>query len=423
MSEVVEEHPSLIPVINRFGIRLGLGDKSVKAICEEYRLDTDFLLTVINTFLNEEYFPEKKLQTFHTSQIIDYLTKTNQYYQRYQIPNIERHLGSFISMSTPGNNTLNLIGKFFSSFKEELTSRIEKDDRVWFPYCLSLSEKLKDYPSSGQVEALHLGTEQRLEDPIEALLADLKSIMVKHLSGDYNENLCYAVIFAISSLEKDIKQHNRIRYRILTPMVSAMESCVFNKQPDASQQANSNHIIRHATKHRLQSMLTDYFPPVEISHYPTFEAFSTSGNDTFDYYFTNAALFVLYADFFLPRRSKTMVLIDETEGEGGLSATSHITIKASQEVIIEQLEQLFTGENNSISSDNNKELSTRETDVLQLIVKGSTNKEIADKLNISLNTVLSHRKNITTKLGIKTVSGLTFYAIMNGIISGDDIEL
>ena len=132
-------------------------------------------------------------------------------------------IGSFISMSTPGNNILNLIGKFFSSFKEELTSRIEKDDRIWFPYCLSLSEKLKEYQSSGQIEALHLGTEQRLEDPIEALLADLKSIMVKHLSGDYNENLCYAVIFAISSLEKDIKQHNRIRYRILTPMVSAME--------------------------------------------------------------------------------------------------------------------------------------------------------------------------------------------------------
>ena len=57
LSEVVEEHPSLIPVINRFGIRLGLGDKSVKTLCEEHSLDTDFLLTVINTFLNEEYFP------------------------------------------------------------------------------------------------------------------------------------------------------------------------------------------------------------------------------------------------------------------------------------------------------------------------------------------------------------------------------
>lgn len=223
LSEVVEEHPSLIPVINRFGIRLGLGDKSVATICGEYQLDADFLLSVINTFLYEEYFPEKKLQTFHTSQIIDYLTKTNQYYQRYQLPNIERHLTSFISMSATGNNTLNLIGKFFSSFKEELTSRIEKDEQLWFPYCKSLSEKLANSQSSETRDELFISPERRTEDTIEALLADLKSIMIKHLSGDYNENLCYAVIFAISSLEKDIKQHNRIRYRILMPMVSAME--------------------------------------------------------------------------------------------------------------------------------------------------------------------------------------------------------
>ncbi|MCX4381927.1 MAG: helix-turn-helix transcriptional regulator [Parabacteroides distasonis] len=182
LSEVVEEHPSLIPVINRFGIRLGLGDKSVKTLCEEHSLDTDFLLTVINTFLNEEYFPEKKLQTFHTSQIIDYLTKTNQYYLRYQLPNIERHLGSFISMSTPGNPTLGLIGRFFSSFKEELITRIEKDDKIWFPYCMSLSKKLGKEPA-GTIDGLQITSEQRT----------------------------------------DIKQHNRIRYRILTPMVSAME--------------------------------------------------------------------------------------------------------------------------------------------------------------------------------------------------------
>lgn len=173
LSEVVEEHPSLIPVINRFGIRLGLGDKSVKTLCEEHSLDMDFLLTVINTFLNEEYFPEKKLQTFHTSQIIDYLTKTNQYYLRYQLPNIERHLGSFISMSTPGNPTLGLIGRFFSSFKEELIARIEKDDKIWFPYCMSLSKKLGKEPA-GTIDGLQITSEQRTEDTIEALLADLK---------------------------------------------------------------------------------------------------------------------------------------------------------------------------------------------------------------------------------------------------------
>ena len=54
------------------------------------------------------------------------------------------------------------------------------------------------------------------------------------------------------------------------------------------------------------------------------------------------------------------------------------------------------------------------------MAQGITNKEIADRLNISLNTVLTHRKNITAKLGIKTVSGLTFYAIMHGYLSGED---
>ena len=67
------------------------------------------------------------------------------------------------------------------------------------------------------------------------------------------------------------------------------------------------------------------------------------------------------------------------------------------------------------------ELSIREIEVLILITKGLINKEIADKLHISLTTVISHRKNITEKLGIKSVSGLTVYAVMNGYIEADRI--
>lgn len=174
----------------------------------------------------------------------------------------------------------------------------------------------------------------------------------------------------------------------------------------------------------LQNILTDYFPPAEVHCFPTFDAFVPVSNDTFDFYFTNTDIMVLNTDFFLPRKSKTMVLINGPEGSGGLSVTNHITLYAPQEIIFEQIHQMLENDNgNNPTGENNKELSSRETDVLQLIVKGITNKEIADKLNISLNTVLTHRKNITAKLGIKTVSGLTFYAIMNGIISGDDIEL
>ena len=53
--------------------------------------------------------------------------------------------------------------------------------------------------------------------------------------------------------------------------------------------------------------------------------------------------------------------------------------------------------------------------------EGLSHKEIADKLNISLTSVITHRKNITEKLGIKSVSGLTIYAVMNGYIEADRI--
>ncbi len=65
------------------------------------------------------------------------------------------------------------------------------------------------------------------------------------------------------------------------------------------------------------------------------------------------------------------------------------------------------------------QLTRRETDVLVQLVKGLSNKEIADVLNISIHTVISHRKNIIEKTGIKSLPGLTIYAISNNIIPLD----
>jgi DNA-binding CsgD family transcriptional regulator len=61
-------------------------------------------------------------------------------------------------------------------------------------------------------------------------------------------------------------------------------------------------------------------------------------------------------------------------------------------------------------------LSDREIEVLKRVAQGLSNKEIAESLYISANTVITHRKNITDKLGIKTIAGLTVYAIMNQIV-------
>lgn len=69
------------------------------------------------------------------------------------------------------------------------------------------------------------------------------------------------------------------------------------------------------------------------------------------------------------------------------------------------------------------ELSERERDVLVLVANGLANKEIADKLNISIHTVVSHRKNIAHKTGIKSVAGLTVYAMLNNLLDPTDVTL
>ena len=68
------------------------------------------------------------------------------------------------------------------------------------------------------------------------------------------------------------------------------------------------------------------------------------------------------------------------------------------------------------------ELSDREKEILVSVAQGLLNKEIADKHNISINTVITHRKNITRKTGIRTVPGLTVYAILNDLIDINSIE-
>ena len=73
-------------------------------------------------------------------------------------------------------------------------------------------------------------------------------------------------------------------------------------------------------------------------------------------------------------------------------------------------------------SNSEEELSAREKEILVGVARGMLNKEIADKYNLSIHTVISHRKNITRKTGIKTVAGLTVYALLGGLIDIDSIE-
>ncbi|MBA7571418.1 hypothetical protein ES708_13181 [subsurface metagenome] len=100
-----------------------------------------------------------------------------------------------------------------------------------------------------------------------------------------------------------------------------------------------------------------------------------------------------------------------------------INLNDTDEGISGKLNKIYnTVESVNYSRGGDSILSEREMDVLKYVALGFTNKEIGDRLYISTHTVITHRKNITAKLGIKTIAGLTIYAVLNGIISSDKIK-
>lgn len=172
----------------------------------------------------------------------------------------------------------------------------------------------------------------------------------------------------------------------------------------------------------LRELLQEIAPNCTIRTFPDFSTFADDTPDMYTWYFVSSQTYVLYNAFFLPRKEKTVILM---HGIGGtaIPSNNHILNFFLPEAKLKTELLNFLSEQTPLPTpeEGSRELSVREIEVLTLIAKGYINKEIADKLNISLTTVITHRKNITEKLGIKSVSGLTMYAVMNGYVEADRI--
>ncbi len=215
LCEVIVDEPSVVPVINRFDIVLGVGDRTIKSICKEKGIDTSFFITILNAFIHESFFLENLTGAFNAGDVVDYLRKTNNSYLRNQLPNIERHFAALISRSD-SNNNLPLLFNFYREVKTEIERRIDSDNQ-WFDAIISAEQSNSEVSVAGNAI-------QAESNSIEDKLSDLINMFVIHLRGDYDRNLCHAVLFAVISLEKDICQNNRIRNRVLRPLVDALNS-------------------------------------------------------------------------------------------------------------------------------------------------------------------------------------------------------
>ena len=184
----------------------------------------------------------------------------------------------------------------------------------------------------------------------------------------------------------------------------------------------------------LRSLLSDITPGVDVVCYHTIKEY-TAAAPIVAHLFVSAKVLFENMELFRPLLRRTMVITEGDNTPFAQSGIRTIDATASESAIVRQILHIHqaghpTGRHphdvhkDGVERKNSDEvslLSQREKEVLALLVKGYINKEIADKLNISLTTAIFHRNNISEKLKTRSLGRLTIYAVLNNIVSLSDI--
>ena len=175
-------------------------------------------------------------------------------------------------------------------------------------------------------------------------------------------------------------------------------------------------------------MLQNVMPIMTVDTYGSFAELTANDPEQYYHYFVAMNVVLENKAFFSEHRRKTIVLTLSLDSNSQLSEFHSLCINVPEQELIRSLltlEQHAHGHGQNLPPMpkvlQQKVLTDREIEVMSLIVQGYINKEIADKLNIGLATVITHRKNIMDKLGMKSVSALTIYAVMHGYVDINQI--
>ena len=227
LADIIHHDYTLLPVINRFDMHLGVGDKTIAGICQEKKVNVDFFLVIINTFHDLQYFPTQQLQDFPVHILLNYLKQTHFYYLNNVLPEIELQIEKMEKNCDIDKETLSLLHNFFIEYRNELSGHIEREEKVVYPYVLELEQAME----SGEVSEV-LGKKMNSyaitnykeeHENVEEKLYDLKNLIIKYLPETNNDSFCHLVLRELFGLERDLNNHSRMENLILVPKVEEIE--------------------------------------------------------------------------------------------------------------------------------------------------------------------------------------------------------
>lgn len=178
----------------------------------------------------------------------------------------------------------------------------------------------------------------------------------------------------------------------------------------------------------LERILNELIPVAEIVTCESFEELLSKSEAEFVHYFVSSRIYFEHTVYFRDRSGRSIVMVG---GDMIINGVATLNVCQGEAALVRDLVALQRrGHHAGMSAHSahaniaphpmSKEkpeplLSAREVEVALLLCQGCINKEVADKLNISITTVITHRKNIMEKLGARSLADVIIYCVMNGI--------
>jgi regulator of cell morphogenesis and NO signaling len=232
MADAIHFNHLLLPVINRLGVQLGFGDKSIQQICKEKDINTDFFLIIINAFLDHDVHKTLKIQSVSVIDMVEYLQATHQYYLDRMIPEVENRINALIQHSDIDQKQFMLVKNFFMEYKNEFYAHIEIEEKAIYPYSVAIfkafSSGILDPELIEEIKTKPIDSYAEEHSDIESKLFDLKNILIKYMSESRDSYLRNQVLNALFKLENDLNDHSRIENMVLVPRIAELEKQLLN---------------------------------------------------------------------------------------------------------------------------------------------------------------------------------------------------
>ena len=232
MYSVVLENLQLLPLLPRFSLKPGFGEKSVEEVCRERGVNTDFFLEIANAYLDETYVAGEGLSLFPLGDMVDYIKATHKYYTDIALPVVEDKIHRLMEGSSLSEKEIMLVRDFFNDYKKDFMEHLSQEEEQVLPYVLELERQSGlETPDPGFLEKLRnysISEFEKEHDRLEISLKHLSELIIKYLPPFDNLHLCHEVLNDLSMLMKDLVDHADMEDKILIPRVSELESIIRN---------------------------------------------------------------------------------------------------------------------------------------------------------------------------------------------------